>query len=295
MASITYRLHQAGLISPPKFIEDNIIYEVVCGSQAYGTNEEGKSDYDIIGVCMPPKEIIFPHLAGEIYGFDTKVARFESFENIGAVLEKKEYDLKIYNIVKFFRMAADCNPFILEALFVPANLILHSTKLGQLIRENRKLFLSKKCWHTLKGYAYSMLHKSLHKKYENSKRKKEVDAFGFSTKSAYHVVRLMSEAEQILTTGDLNLQANREQLKSIRRGEWSIEQIKDFFETKEKVLEDLYINSKTIPDRIQEKEIKELLLKCIEEHYGKVSNFLVNSGKESLVIKKIKTLLEDLD
>ena len=52
------------------------------------------------------------------------------------------------------------------------------------------------------------------------------------TKFAYHTVRLLNEAEQLLLEGDLDLQRNREMLKSIRRGEWTIEQVLDYFEKK---------------------------------------------------------------
>jgi hypothetical protein len=40
-------------------------------------------------------------------------------------------------------------------------------------------------------------------------------------KFAYHTVRLLNEAERLLLQGDLDLQRNREQLESIRRGEWT--------------------------------------------------------------------------
>ncbi|TLD40175.1 MAG: hypothetical protein JETT_3562 [Candidatus Jettenia ecosi] len=73
--------------------------------------------------------------------------------------------------------------------------------------------------------------------------------------------------EQILIEGDLALQRNNEQLKSIRRGEWSEQQIIDYFNAKEKYLEELYTKS-TLPNLPDEQRIKALLLQCLEPHYG---------------------------
>ena len=76
------------------------------------------------------------------------------------------------------------------------------------------------------------------------------------------------QAEQIMIEGDLDLQKNREQLKSIRRGEWSIERVQEYFNDKEKALEDIYLKS-TIPNSPDENAIKNLLLNCLELLYLK--------------------------
>ena len=66
-----------------------------------------------------------------------------------------------------------------------------------------------------------------------NKRAVDTKINGYSTKFMYHVVRLLSECEQILVEGDINLQKNNEQLKSIRRGEWTLEQVEQLFDDKE--------------------------------------------------------------
>ena len=100
-----------------------------------------------------------------------------------------------------------------------------------------------------------------------NKRAIDTKINGYSTKFMYHVVRLLSECEQILIEENLDLQRNREQLKSIRRGEWSLEQIEQYFVDKEKQLEELYIKS-TLQHKPDEDKIKALLLECLEMHYG---------------------------
>jgi predicted nucleotidyltransferase len=160
MASITDKLTKKGLIRPPGFINSNIQYEVMMGSIAYGCSNN-VSDIDVYGFCIPPRDIIFPHLKGVILGFDRQVQAFDQFQihHIKDGDNKREYDLSIYNIIKYFRLVMDNNPNMVDSLFVPRRCVLHSTRIGELVRENRHLFLSKKCFHSFSGYAYSQLKK----------------------------------------------------------------------------------------------------------------------------------------
>jgi len=138
------------------------------GSQAYGVSDES-SDMDIYGLCIPPKRIIFPHLAGVIPGFGDQGERFEQFQQIGVVDpdalggKGREYDITIYSIVRYFHLCMNMNPNMVDSLFTPANCVIQSTKVGDMVREARHDFLNKKCWHTFKGYAYQMLKKGFGK------------------------------------------------------------------------------------------------------------------------------------
>ena len=93
---------------------------------------------------------------------------------------------------------------------------------------------------------------------------------GYDIKFAYHIVRLLNEVEQILHEHDIDLFRNRQQLKSIRNGEWTEEQIIDYFHSKEILLEKLFQKS-TLQNEPNEQKIKELLLKCLEEHFGSIT------------------------
>jgi hypothetical protein len=104
-----------------------------------------------------------------------------------------------------------------------------------------------------------------------------VQKYGYDLKFAYHVVRLLNEVEQIMIEHDLDLERNREQLKSIRRGEWKKEEIVDYFQTKEKELESLYTNSK-LPHSPNENKIKKILLECLEMHYGSLDGAIQFEG-----------------
>lgn len=294
MPSKFNRLCKEGLIKDyPKFLLDNIQYECINGSRAYGCNDED-SDFDIYAIVIPPKELLFPHTIGVIPGFDKEFNKFDHYEVKKIFSDKKEYGFNIYNIVKYFRLCADANPNMVDSLFVPINCVTYHTKIGTMIRNNRKLFLSKKIRHTFLGYAYQQLSKIRQGSNSTSTKRKElILQYGMDTKFAYHVVRLLEEGEQILRHGDLDLQQSRETLKSIRKGEWKISDIEEYFKTKENQIEYLYQNSLAVPDRVREQEIKQLLIDCLEEYHGNLSSLMLveRGNKERDLLLQIKDII----
>jgi len=149
------------------------------------------------------------------------------------------------------------------------------------------MFLHKGAYHKFRGYSFSQAHKLRTKKPEG-KRKEMVDKFGLDTKYAYHLVRLLGEIEMILSEGNLDLTRDAERLKAIRRGEWEINKVLDFFEQKESSLERLYETSK-LPWGPDEDAVKELLLNCLEEHYGTLP--IVIPGKDRVVLEEVAGVL----
>jgi predicted nucleotidyltransferase len=298
-SSVTARLAEKRRINPPPpaWLPNSIAYETIMGSVAYGVSSD-TSDMDVYGFCVPPKEEIFPHLAGEIPGFGQPIQRFEQFQQhhirdddaLGGA--GREYDLTLFSIVKFFQLAMENNPNVIDSLFTPVTCVLHSTRIGEMVRERRRDFLHKGAWLKFKGYAYSQVHKmDVKTPAAGSKRAEIVEAFGFDAKFAYHVVRLLDEVEQILLQGDIDLQRNREQLKAIRRGEWTAEQVRDYFVRKERDLESAYAAS-TLLQRPDEAKIKQLLLDCLEAHYGSLADAVVIPDQERELLRQIKALCE---
>lgn len=287
------RLHSKGLIKPPPFVLGGTQYLTIMGSVAYAVSSD-TSDMDLYGWCIPPKDMIFPHLRGEILGFGNQIQRFEQFQQ-HHILEKdhgKEYDFNIYNIVKFFQLVMDNNPNMVDSLFTPQNCVLKSTKLSDHVRDNRKIFLHKGSWHRFKGYAYQQMHKMKIKEPDPaSKRYEMIKKFGYDVKFAYHVVRLLNEVEMIMVEHDLDLRRNNDQLKEIRRGEWTQQQIEDYFVSKEKSLEEVYAKS-TLRHRPDEVQIKKILLEVLEEHFGSLSGMVESSDHYKSILREIQKLTE---
>ena len=277
-------------VNPPNFVISNTVYLTEVGSHSYGvaTNE---SDWDLYGICIPSKEVIFPHLAGEIMGFGRQKNRFEQWTEQHIVHKEKEYDFTIYNIVKYFQLCMDGNPNMVDSLFTPRECVVHSTKVGEMIRDSRELFLHKGCWHKFRGYAYAQL-SALEKQKENPKRKESVKNFGYDVKFAYHTVRLLDEIEQILVYRHIDLRRAKDMLRSIRNGEWKKEDIYSWFKEKELYLEKLYHES-TIPYSPDEPEIKKILLSCLEEHYGNLDSVIKIPQREEELLKSIAQLTKE--
>jgi len=131
-----------------------IIYEHIAGSHLYGLNIEG-SDIDIRGIhILPLNERL------SIMDFDLEISN------------DKE-DIKYYDIKKFMKLASDCNPALIESLWVPNDCIKICTPKMRKIIENRNIFISKKAYYTFAGYSHSQISKATgrHKLINNPKPK----------------------------------------------------------------------------------------------------------------------------
>lgn len=118
------------------------------GSHAYGTNT-ASSDEDFKGIAIPPKE----------YFLGT-----HTFEQ--AELKAPDPDAVVYDIRKFFRLAADCNPNIIEVLHTDPSDHFIVDPIGEVILEHKDEFLSKKIRQTFLGYAVAQLKRiKTHKKW----------------------------------------------------------------------------------------------------------------------------------
>jgi predicted nucleotidyltransferase len=286
-------LEKRGLIHPPKWLSDNCHYLTIMGSVAYGVSSD-TSDCDIYGWVVPPKHLVFPHLAGEILGFGAQIKKFDQWQqhHINDREARKEYDFSVYNIVRYFHLCMGGNPNMIDSLWTPTNCVIHSTTLSEMVRDHRRLFVSKKMWHTYKGYAFSQLHKMSSKDPEpESKRAKLREELGWDVKFGYHVVRLLLEIEQLLQEGDMDLQAHKEHLKAIRRGEVTEQEVRDFFTLKEKELEKLYHES-NIPYSPDEAAIKKLLLECLEHHYGNLDGCIEQPDQAVDILRQIQEILD---
>jgi hypothetical protein len=109
-------------------------------------------------------------------------------------------------------------------------------------------------------------------------------------KFAYHLVRLLNECEQILTTHDLDLMLNNRQLIDIRNGNWSLEDVENYFKRGEERLEKLY-HSSTLPHSPDIVIIKQLLVDCLEEYYGTVGAAYSQSCCSCSIIRELESLV----
>lgn len=152
------KLFEKKVAKCPHWLPDNTHYLCMMGSVAYGVSTD-HSDRDIYGFGIPKKEMVFPHLAGEIMGFGRQKERFDQYQEHHLMDGDTEYDFSVFSIVKYFHLAMENNPNLIDSLFVPADCVIHITAIGNMVREARHIFLHKGCWPKLKGYSYAQLNK----------------------------------------------------------------------------------------------------------------------------------------
>ncbi|MDQ3058606.1 MAG: hypothetical protein M3R45_03650 [Pseudomonadota bacterium] len=91
--------------------------------------------------------------------------------------------------------------------------------------------------------------------------------------------------------GDLTLDRNAKMLRSIRDGEWTLQELEDWAGAKEKQLEALY-HSSTIPHRPDQEKIKALLLECMEMHYGSLSSLIPQALPQGSLVDDLEQLIK---
>lgn len=358
----------------------NTVLLVRHGSHAYGTSTPA-SDEDFKGIAIPTKEY-----------FLGAINRFEQ-------AELKDPDTVIYDIRKFFMLASDCNPNIIEVLHTDPSDHIIVDPIGEIILDHKDDFLSKKIKHTFLGYSVSQLKRiKTHKKWimnppksfptraelglpeatlipqdqlmaaqaeiqkeldrfqfdfldtldepskigirtimsemlaelkitsddhwmsaarkiglsdnfiqimqkerEYTSKKREWDQYmnwkatrnsaraaleekyGYDTKHAYHLVRLIRMCREVLETGKVIVKRpDREELLAIRNGAWSYDTLIEFAETEEKSLNELYNTSNTLPKSPDKSKIDALCIKLIEKSLSKYSWYNIKKGLDKL-------------
>ena len=138
------------------WLQNNLIYITLHGSQAYGLNNE-LSDTDLKGICVPPKEVEY-----DLFH------RFEQAENPTFIEEQfghlrnpknPKMESTIYSLRKFIILAANVNPNICELLYTDESDQFLVHPLMKELLENRDMFLSSKAKFTFSGYSFSQLAK----------------------------------------------------------------------------------------------------------------------------------------
>lgn len=352
------------------------------GSHAYGTNTE-TSDEDFKGIAIPTR----PYFLGTMH-------RFEQAE-----LKAPDPDAVIYDIRKFFMLAANSNPNIIEVLHTDPSDHFLVDSIGEEILEHKNDFLSKKIKHTFMGYSVAQLKRiKTHKKWllnpvdheptraeyglpestlipadqlmaaeaevrkemdkiqfeldnldeptkleirsametmlaelkitseqhwmaaarkiglddnfiqlmqkerqytgakrefdqyqnwkatRNKTRSSLEEKFGYDTKHAYHLVRLIRMCREVLLTGKVIVKRpDREELLAIRNGAWSYEQLIEFADREEKELNAIYATCNLLPKVPDMEKVDELCIRLVERRLSIYSWYNVKKYLKGIV------------
>lgn len=110
------------------------------------------------------------------------------------------------------------------------------------------------------------------KKKRNRSRYELEEKYGYDTKHAYHLVRLIRMCREVLTTGKVIVKRpDREELLYIRNGGWEYDKLIEFAEREDVALQEIYNNSDVLPKTPDHKYIDNLCIELVEKSLSKYS------------------------
>jgi predicted nucleotidyltransferase len=191
------------------------------GSIAHGMHRPSSEpdsidDKDVMAVCVPPLDYYFG-----LWRYGSRGTK---------EIKAGEWDIVVYEVRKMVSLLVKGNPNVLMALWLDDKYYIHKTKAGQMLLTWRWLFSGRHVYHSFTGYAHSQLKRMTHHAFEGymgEKRKRLVERHGYDTKNAAHLVRLLRMGIEFLRDGRLQVtRPDAAELLAIKRGEWTIEQVK---------------------------------------------------------------------
>lgn len=109
------------------------------------------------------------------------------------------------------------------------------------------------------------------KETRNPERAKLEEKYGYDTKHAMHLYRLVDECKELLATGKIILpRPDREHLLAIRNGLYKYEQLMERFDDINAELDELYYNS-VLPKKAKVGKADKLCVEIIETHFKSIS------------------------
>lgn len=126
-----------GFIQTNEHLGKHVILLGLAGSYSYGTNIE-TSDIDVRGITLNQKS--------DLIG----LTRFEQYVD-------ENTDTVIFAFNKLVTLLLSCNPNTIELLGLNPEHYLYLNDIGQLLLDNKKLFLSRRAIQSFGGYADAQL------------------------------------------------------------------------------------------------------------------------------------------
>lgn len=252
------KLKNLNQLEVSELLPENLILLAYRGSIAHGmyvpqSDPNSIDDKDLMGIFINPIE--------HYLGFGRK----DTYEKW-----IKEYDTVHYELRKFVALLLKSNPNVMSMLWVDKGHIVFENEIAAELRSQRDLFVSKAAYHSFTGYAYGQLKRMENHTFEGymgEKRKNLVKEFGYDTKNAAHLIRLLNMGIEFLTEGNLYIKRKDSQyLLEIKRGKYSLDYIKKESENLFKLAKEAYIKS-SLPDKPDRKKVESLLIKLLSDYF----------------------------
>jgi predicted nucleotidyltransferase len=246
--------------SSREIAEENLILLSTVGSVAHGLNVPGDADRDLMGVCIePPSRVI------GLQTFEQDVYRTQPE---GTRSGPGDEDRTVYSCRKFCRLALGGNPTIITLLYITPYTV---TELGQELIDLAPFFAARSAGRAFLGYMTQQRQRLLGERGQmNVKRPELVDAHGYDTKYAMHMLRLGYQGVEFLETGRLTMpmrEEEREFVYSVRCGEVELNEVLTRAGELEQRVEDL-LDTSPLPAKPSYGVVNDWLVGAYRRHWG---------------------------
>jgi uncharacterized protein len=231
----------------------------VGGYGLHGGRVEGKNDDDFYGVFVEPSEMVVSGMQGYPHFVWSTTGDHERNR-------PGDVDIVFYGLRKWASLAAGGNPTALGFLFAP-NLV--PSALWTRI-QGSGLFGAKSHAYAFEGFAKQQFERvmGVRGQGKHGQRPELEEKYGYDTKAAMHVIRLLGEGIEYMRTGRITYpRPDKQMLIDIRTGKFSKESIEAMVEPLfEELLEAR--DSSPLPEKTDSKAVSALVTDCYMTHWG---------------------------
>jgi predicted nucleotidyltransferase len=251
MADLLKHVAESGFPFP-----DRLIHLFVGGSELHGAKVHGTDDLDIYGLYIEPPELVvgldsMPHFVWSTAGNERRNG-------------PKDVDITLYSLKKWAGLACKGNPTALHFLFTKSAI---RNRLWSKISTRKADFLSRSCVPQFLGFADAQLKRMTGEKDRGKKgqRPELEEKYGYDVKAGMHVLRLLYECQELVSTGKITLpRPERDLLIRVRTGKYSIDKVlamaqKQFAECDEAA------KASSLPEKVDRGTVSKLLADSYRE------------------------------
>jgi predicted nucleotidyltransferase len=179
----------------------------------------------------------------------------------------KDVDITLYSLKKWAGLACKGNPTALHFLFTKSAV---RSNVWADILANREVFLSRSCVPQFLGFADAQLKRMTGKMGRGKKgqRPELEEKYGYDVKAGMHVLRLLYECQELVSTGRITLpRPERDLLIRARTGKYSMDKIlamsQKLFSECEKATK-----ASSLPERVDRTAVSRLLANSYREAWN---------------------------
>lgn len=248
-----------------KYPED-LIHVFQGGSHQHGASLPDKvSDVDIFGVYIErPVKVL--GVSEETHFTGSTQDQYERNR-------PGDEDYKVYTLKRWASLACKGNPTILGFLYTPCVLqrnSLEDSMWKDYIWKNRKYFQAKSHAKAFLGYAQGQIARldGSQGRGKHGQRPELEEKFGYDTKAAMHLMRLLFEAEEYMLTGNITYpRPEKELLVRIRLGEWTWDKLfAEYYFMEKKVQEAMAVSK--LPEQVNREIVSNLITHIYLTHWA---------------------------